>query len=68
VAIPLGLLLFIALMLLFTDVLKADLSWGNGTRLNPVFALFLLGAGILASAYIFIFVFIAAVKLIFRAP
>jgi hypothetical protein len=68
VAIPIGVLVFIALILLFTDVLKADLSWDDGTRLNPVFALFLLGAGILASTYTFIFVFIAAVKLILRAP
>jgi len=68
VAIPLGVILFIALMLLFTDVLKADLSWDDGTRLSPVLALFLLGAGILASTYTFIFVLVAAVKLIFRAP
>jgi hypothetical protein len=68
VAIPLGVILFIALMLLFTDVLKADLSWDDGTRLNPVIALFILGTGILASTYTFIFVLVAAVKLIFRAP
>jgi hypothetical protein len=68
VAILIGVFFFIALILLFADVLKADLSWDDGTRLNPVFALFLLGAGILVSTYTIVFVFIAAVKLILRAP
>lgn len=67
VAVPLCMLLLISLALLFADVIKADLSWDDGTRLSPVFALFLLGVGFLVSAYGIILSFLMAMKMIFSS-
>ncbi len=65
VVILLGVLLSIIFLLLISDVIKADLSWDDGTRLSPVLALFLLGTGILVSAYCVVFTCVAVIKLIF---
>jgi hypothetical protein len=65
VVIPLGVLLSIIFLLLISGVIKADLSWDDGTRLSPVLALFLLGTGILVSVYSVVFTCVAVIKLIF---
>lgn len=62
-----SILIVIVLLLLFADVIKADLSWDDGSSLSPVFALYLLGAALFVCAYCFVFVVLTLVKLIFRA-
>jgi hypothetical protein len=68
VATAWSILIVVVLALLFAGVIEADLSWDDGTSLSPVFALYLLSAALLVSAYSFIFVFVTLVKLISRAP